>query len=449
METAMEVETRENKSEHLTVPVTPIADLSQRARTESSVAVFPISSKETEPENQNKAAIRERLKAAQSREVFGNPSQMKAFRPDENVYNRLQGYYRYQSLLSLVFTIAKQRYNVLRRDPQSGSQYAQKMSELLLDISRSSLYRKGCQEDSMVQYVSSLYETYFDEGEFERQPVKDFMENDWKVSGRRGENPYAWLERLEPDFTDPASRQQLASFWMRAEGLLSHKISLPLFVPCVQPALAHGNRGVVSSPRNFQSAKPIPQDSPPRNRPPIFRKPLTTSSPLQVPERNASSGRRDTFFSAPSEKRSESNRQPLGPPVSQSTKPLFPVDLSRVPPPNYPRSFTSIPNVTAAAYQESQFPNVMRPNETATFAPAESPPPKMLNWEHEVHRFDYAHRRVIITQESNLHSAGLLSVQTEYMDLLQYKQTGRSQCSHTKVIVSQPPAHYSLDRYTY
>lgn len=64
---------------------------------------------------------------------------------------------------------------------------------------------------------------------------------------------------------------------------------------------------------------------------------------------------------------------------------------------------------------------MVRPNEEATFAPADPPPPKMLNWEHEVHRFDYAHRRVIITQENNLHSAGLLTVKTGLVELLKYK----------------------------
>lgn len=161
---------------------------------------------------------------------------------------------------------------------------------------------------------------------------------------------------------------------------------------------------------------------------------------LYQPERRAAS-----YFTGPPEPPPE-NRSPFRQTLEPSCELSYANPTSQASP-VYPSSYNPIPNLTAEAYRSLEFSNVVRPNDPVTFAPAAPFPEKLINWTHEIHRFDYAHRRVIVTQEDNRHRAGLLTVKTEYMDLLDYNTSGRSLKDHTKVIISQPPPNYSLDRY--
>ena len=367
------------------------------------------------------------MKAVQSQQPEPEPVKTELTWAEENAYERLRGYFRHQSLLSLTFTIAKRRYNLLKKDPNAKDGYARKMGELISEILHSPLYQAGCKQFPIVEYVGNLYETYFEECNFSNPGIKEFMEADWNIH-QNGENPQAWMEQLDPDFADPAARRQLASFWNRAENLLSHQVKLPQFFPCARSAPAFGNRNVGQSPRSLPPTRSVPQESLPRNRSPLLRKPQHNLA-ARPQDRTTQPERRTSYFAAPAEKKPEV-RPPFGQSPRPESQPLFPIDNSRVPPP-YSGGLVPIPNVSAEAYRSFEFPNVARSNEQTTFAPAVPLPAKTVNWKHEVHRFDYAHRRVIITKEDNRHASGLLTIKTEYLDLGEYVNSGRGVCEHT------------------
>lgn len=266
VDTPMESEPPRTETKTQTVLVTPVAKPVPKAPTESSVALFPIPLGKTESGAQQKVEIRERLKASKLREAQPKPARMDASRTEDDVYERLEGHYRYQSLLSLVYTIAKRRHNLVKKDPETGDGYARKMGELMTEIMHSSLYRAGCREDRMVEYVGNLYEAYFEECDFDRPTLKEFMEHDWRETVRRGESPQAWMERPDPDFESHSAKKQLASLWYRAECLLSHKINPPSFVVNGKSNPNPVGRNVAPAPRNFIAPRQGPYDSPSKNR---------------------------------------------------------------------------------------------------------------------------------------------------------------------------------------
>ena len=315
----MEQDQSEKGPETQQVSITPMADENLKARTESSTAPFPTFPREEEPENRQKAAIRERMKVVQPREKEGEPEKAELTRAEENVYERLHGYYRYQSLLSLTYTIAKRRHKVLRRDPESRDGYARKMEELITEIFQSPLFKAGCKECPTAKYVRDLYETYFEECNFERPTIKEFMEKDWSVSGKNGESPQAWMERMEPDFADSAKKRQLAALWNRAEGLLALKITLPLFVPSAKPAPSPGSMNV-----NVPSQSPVrsaPHATSSQNRSPAFRKPQNNLA-ARPQERTSQPERRVSHFPAQTEKKPETRPSFEQSPKFEASAPL-------------------------------------------------------------------------------------------------------------------------------
>ncbi|GAQ92134.1 hypothetical protein KFL_009300010 [Klebsormidium nitens] len=183
--------------------VTSPANPSPKAHTESSIAPPSSAPMEVEAEDREKAAIRERLRASREREVVAKPERQSGFqgakvtgqvemsRAEENVYERLTRYFRYQAVLSLAFNIAKRRHNLLKRNPDAIDGYAQKMKELVDGILHFPLLWKGSRENRMVKYAANLYELYFEECDFDRQSLKSFMEADWKASGQTVESPQA------------------------------------------------------------------------------------------------------------------------------------------------------------------------------------------------------------------------------------------------------------------
>ena len=130
---------------------------------------------------------------------------------------------------------------------------------------------------------ADLYETYFDECNFDRPTVKEFMEKDWKMSGQNGESPQAWMERRDPDFPDSCcKKRQLAALWNRAEGLLAHKVYAPPVCPMSARSapMPQGNmkRQRPKCPEPASGARPVPHDNVfPEPEPSVNRKPQNQS----------------------------------------------------------------------------------------------------------------------------------------------------------------------------
>lgn len=149
-----------------------------------------------------------------------------------------------------------------------------------------SFYLTGCQENSMYEYVSSMYEAYFRKYDFRRPTFKEFMEMDWKESGQKGESPQAWMEKPDPDFEDFRTKYQLASFRSRVEDLLTHSISLPNFMPPAQQNLSPTNRGIPLDRRSFIPPRESFFDSPSRNRAQPNWRSLAPPPKVPQPERH-------------------------------------------------------------------------------------------------------------------------------------------------------------------